>query len=161
MLILQYKFEKCTEKELELIPVYNDWLCDTIFSKIDTKVNRRKIDLRLNYVLEKVNWIDWKKDKYNLTTSEIIEAIYRSIIWQRKKNNIYNIIIDTNICIPHSYTSIEKYIRFLNYGDTKQKGTGIFELLINDFSSKSLNSMWQILLYRYHVGVTNSNIITK
>ena len=99
MLILQYQFTEFTTEEYEEIPIFNTWLCDAIFSKINTKVNRRKIELRLNYLLDTVDWIDWKKSKYDITVSELMNAIRQSIVWQKKRKNIYNIIIDTLIYI--------------------------------------------------------------
>lgn len=161
MLILQYQFTEFTTEEYEEIPIFNTWLCDAIFSKINTKVNRRKIELRLNYLLDTVDWIDWKKSKYDITVSELMNAIRQSIIWQKKRKNIYNIIIDTNILIPHSYTSIEKFIKFLEYGDIKHKATGIISTLENDFNHTELLSMWQMLLYKDGLGITNSKIIAR
>ena len=161
MLILQYQFTEFTSNEYKEIPLFNNMLCDVIFSKINTKVNRRKIELRLDYLLNKVDWIDWKKSKYEITVSELMSAIHRSIIWQKKRKNIFNIIIDTNVLIPHSYTSIEKFIKFLEYGNNKFKATGIISTLENQFNHTELMSLWQLLLYKDGLGITNSKIIAR
>ena len=161
MLILQYQFTEFTSGEYKEIPVFNNMLCDVIFSKINTKVNRRKIELRLDYLLNKVDWIDWKKSKYEITVSELMSAIQRSIIWQKKRKNIFNIIIDTNVLIPHSYTPIEKFIKFLEYGNNKFKATGIISTLENQFNHTELMSLWQLLLYKDGLGITNSKIIAR
>lgn len=144
-----------------MIPSFNNWLCDVIFSKLNTKINRKKISLRLNYILDSVDWVTWKKDKYNLTVSEIVNAIYSSLMCEEYKNNLYQLRINTNVLIPHSVTSIDRLIRFINYGDNKQRATGIFSNLEHEFNHKELNNLWQLYLLKSGLGMTDSTIIAR
>ena len=161
MMLLQFQFTNTTQEEREVIPDFCEWLCDILFSKINTKINRKKISLRLNYILEQVNWINWGKNKYSLSTSDIIDAIYESITYKQYKDNIWKIFIDTNILIPYSYTSIDRLIRFINYGDNKQRGTGIFPGLEQDYNFKQLNGLWEIYCMKNLNSSTDVKIITR
>ena len=76
MLIRQFQFTNITEEELEIISDFCEWLCQQMYSYIDNKINRRKIQLRLNYI-HQVPWIEWKKNKY-IGVSEIMDAINKS-----------------------------------------------------------------------------------
>lgn len=161
MMILQYQFIEITPEERLEIPEFNAWLCDVIYSRLNTKINRKKIGLRLNYILENVPWVTWKKDKYNLTISELMGAIHDSLICEEYKNNLYQLRIDTNILIPHSVTSVDRLIRFINYGDNKQRATGMFSNLEHEFNHKELNNLWQLYLLKNGVGMTDSTIIAR
>ena len=48
MILFQFQFSQVEdEKEYDLIPDFCKWLCDQIYTRIDTKINRRKIQLRI------------------------------------------------------------------------------------------------------------------
>ena len=161
MMLLQFQFTNTTEDERNLIPSFCNWLCRIIYTKIDTKINRKKVSLRLNYILDKVDWINWDKNKYSLSTTEIFNAISNSFTYEQYKNNLWKINIDSNVLIPHSYTSIDRLIRFLNYGDNKQRGTGMFSNMEQEFNHIFLNNMWSIYCVKYLGRMTESKIIAR
>lgn len=142
MNILQFQVTNTTEKELDIVDDFCYWLCDQIFEYINTKINRKKIQLRLNYLYQ-VPWIEWSNKKY-IDTQSIMSAIYNSLMCEEHKNNTFVIKIDMNVTIPNTYTSIDRLIRFINYGDNKCKPTGIFTNLQHDFKHNRLNTLWKI-----------------
>lgn len=161
MVLLQFKFINLTDDEQQLISAFNTWLCDVVFNKIYTKINRKKVSLRLNYILNDVRWIQWQNNKYNITTKDIFMTIYNSLCCVRGRNNLYKLQINGNVLIPYSMTSIDRLVRFINYGDTKFRATGIFTRLENEFNHKMLNSMWQLFLLKNGINGTNSKIIAR
>ena len=76
MLILQFQFTNVRDDELNIIPEFVEWISDQIFQYINTSINRKKIQLRINYLYQ-VKWIDWINTKY-IDTQSIMEAIYDS-----------------------------------------------------------------------------------
>ena len=161
MMIIQFQFTNTTDDEQELIPYFCDWLCSILYSNIDTKINRRKIDLRLDYIIEKAQWVNWGADKYNLTVSEIMYAIHNSITYKQYRNNNWKIIINPNILIPHSTTSIDRLVRFLNYGDNFQRATGIFTNLEREYNHNRLNTLWNMFVLKNLGGMSNAKIISR
>lgn len=162
MNILQYQFTNIDENDEELIPEFNDFLIDRVFESINTKVNRRKISLRLNYLLDKVSWINWDNNKkYNTGVQDIIDAIQDSLVAVPYKNNLWKIQINSNITIPNSFTSIDRFVRFLNYGDTNNKATGIFSNLENKFNHQKLNNLWKYYYMQECGGLTDVLIISS
>ena len=160
MMLLQMQFTKIIEQERNFIPDFCNWLGVVIFSEINNKINRKKISLRMKYILEKVNWVNWNSDKYSLTTTDILNAIRNAIDYEEYKNNTWKIIINPNIFIPYSNTSIDRLVRFLNYGDYKQRGTGMFNLE-KQYDHKKLNQLWQLFLTKNLGCMTTSKIISK
>lgn len=161
MLLLQFQITNITEDERRLIPDFCEWLCTQLYSTIDTKINRRKIQLRMKYLMS-VSWIQWNKSKkYETAVLDIMQAIYESFTYVPKKDNIYEIKIDDNILIPNSYTSISRLIRFLNYGDINNKATGIFTKLEQNFDFNKLNSMWRMFMLHELNIISAVKIITK
>lgn len=161
MVIIQFQFTNTTDEEQELIPDFCNWLCSILYSKIDTKINRKKIYLRLDYLLNQANWINWGKDKDNITVSEIMTAIYDSMTYQQHRDNNWKICINTNVLIPHSFTSIDRLIRFLNYGDNFQRATGIFTNLEHEYNYNKLNILWNMYTLRQLGGMSNAKIISR
>lgn len=161
MVIIQFQFTNTTDEEQELIPDFCNWLCSILYSKIDTKINRKKIYLRLDYLLNQANWINWGKDKDNITTSEIMTAIYDSMTYQQHKDNNWKICINTSVLIPHSFTSIDRLIRFINYGDNFQRATGIFTNLEREYNHNKLNTLWNIFTLKQLSGMSNAKIISR
>lgn len=160
MMLVQMQFTDITEPERDLIPDFCEWLCSVIFSDVNNKINRKKISLRMKYILESVDWVNWNSDKYSLTTMDILNSIKDAITFNEYKNNIWKIEINPNIIIPYSNTSIDRLVRFLNFGDSKQRGTGMFSLE-KKYDYKKLNSLWQIFLIRNLGTMTTSKIITR
>lgn len=143
MMILQFQFANLQENEKKIVPDFCEFLKDLMLAKLNTKINRKKISLRLKYIEEDVNWINWNSSKkYDTNVSNIINSIINSIIAIPYKNNIWKLEIDSNVLIPNSCTSIDKLIRFLNYGDNKFKATGIFTNLEHEYRHQRLNAIW-------------------
>ena len=102
MMILQFQMLNTTDEEQDLVKDFCYWLCNVVYNKIDTKINRRKISLRINYILEQVTWVKWNSDKYNLSVSAIMRAIRDSIDIEQQRNNMWKIQINPNVLIPYS-----------------------------------------------------------
>lgn len=161
MMILQFQILNTTDEEQDQVKEFCYWLCSVLYSKIDTKINRRKISLRINYILEQVTWVKWNSDKYNLSVSAIMRAIRDSIDIEQQRDNMWKIQINPNILIPYSNTSIDRLIRFINYGDNKQRATGMFTNLEREFNHKELNSMWQLFILRNLGSMSQAKIISR
>ena len=112
MLIKQIQFTETTEEENELIPDFLNWVCKQMYSSINTKINRKKIQLRIKYLYE-VQWINWTGSEYT-DVQTLMETIYKSFYVEEYKNNIWKISIDNNILIPNTTTSISRFVRFYN-----------------------------------------------
>lgn len=160
MLLMQFQFDNIDEsKEFELMDDFNKWLCEQLYTTINTNINRRKLSLRMNHLYE-VSWINWDKNhKYNTGVSNIMHSIHEAITYTRHKNNLWIISIDANIRIPNSYTSIDRLIRFLNYGDNKYKATGIFTKLAQTYNFTKLNGMWKLFVLNRLGYVTTTRIV--
>lgn len=161
MVILQFQFTNTTDEEQDLVPKFCNWLSQVIYSNIDTKINRKKISLRLNYILDKAQWVNWEKDKYNLSVSDIMQKINTSIYCEQYRKNIWKIRINPNINIPHSTTSIDRLIRFINYGDNYMRGTGMFSNLEHKYNHTELMSMWQMFCMKNLGIMSYAKIITR
>lgn len=160
MMLVQMQFVDISETERDLIPHFCEWLCNIIFSNINNKINRKKVSLRLKYILDEVNWIHWNSDKYSLSVAEIFEAIAKSIDFESYQNNTWKIIINPNVLIPYSNTSIERLVRFINFGDMKQRATGMFNVE-HKYNHKELNVLWKIYISRNMGVLTTSKIISR
>ncbi len=161
MMIIQFQFTNTTDDEQELIPYFCDWLSSVLYSNIDTKINRKKISLRLDYIINKAQWINWNSDKYNITVSEIMSAIRDSITYEQYRNNTWKMIINPNILIPRSNTSIDRLVRFLNFGDNVQRATGIFTNLEREYNHSKLNILWNMYVLKHLGGMSNAKIISR
>ena len=102
-----------------------------------------------------------KSDKYNLSVSAIMRAIRDSIDIEQQRDNMWKIQINPNVLIPYSNTSIDRLIRFINYGDNKQRATGMFTNLEREFNHKELNSMWQLFILRNLGSMSQAKIISR
>lgn len=144
MMLLQFQFTQFgSEKEYEIIPDFCEWLGNQMFEYINTKINRKKIELRINY-LYKVPWIKWATKSSYIDVEMIMKAIYQSITFEEYRNNLWKINIDENVLIPNTYTSISRLVRFINYGDNKTRATGMFTNLVHKFNHITLNNLWRI-----------------
>lgn len=159
MMIFQYRIENTTEDELEEFKDFSDWLCSQLRIYIDTKTNRKKIYIRLKH-LYSVDWITWKNKKEVIGVEDIMCAIKDSFIARPYINCTYKIEIDTQNLIPNTITSIDRLIRFLEYGDTKVKGTDMFTGLKKHYDHKTLNTLWRFYVLQHLGYLTQSKIIT-
>jgi len=156
MNILQFKFEKLTDEEYEIIPTFCRMIRDMIFTDIDKYNNRLKIKKRIPYLYQ-VSWIKWKKQY--ITERDILDTIYNSLSFTEYRDNVYKIDIDTSVKIPNTRTSIDRLIRFLDYGDLKYKGIGILSTIEHKYNYKLLNDFWKMCVIE-NIGYTpNSKII--
>lgn len=158
MLIRQFQFTNITAEELEVIPDFCEFLCQQMFERIDTKINRRKIQLRINY-LYKVPWIEWKRNEV-IGVTDIMKGIFDSFSYDEYKNNTWKIFTNSNVCIPNTYTLMDRLIRFLDFGDMKFPATGIFSTLKKHYDAKKLNSIWQIFVTNRLGMMSDVEIIT-
>ena len=160
MLLLQFQFvDIATDKERELFNDFGMWLCEMFYAQINTKINRRKISLRMNY-LQDVSWIAWHKNKmYDTGVNDIMRAIKQSIVCTPHRNNVWTIHIDSNVLIPNSNTSIDRVIRFLNYGDMKYKATGMFTAITTFYRHDKLNGLWKLFVSQQLGYITTTTII--
>lgn len=158
MLINQFQFTNITDEELKLIPDFCEFLCQHMFAKLDNKINRRKIQLRLNY-LSTVPWIQWIKDPI-IGTSEILKAIEKSFNYEEGNYNIWKIKTNSKIYIPNSVTPIDRLIRFLDFGDLKCHGTGMFTKLKEEYSASKLTTLWQLYIMNNLGYISHVKIIT-
>ena len=161
MMILQFQFTNLEENEKEIIPDFCEFLKSLMLAKLNTKINRKKISLRLKYLEEEVSWINWNgSKKYDTTTSDLIDTIIKSIRAVPYKNNLWKIEVDGNILIPNSYTSIDRLVRFLNYGDIKCRATGMFTNLEHEYRHQKLSAMWNYYVMKELGYSPSSRIIT-
>ena len=159
MLIKQIQFTNCTEEELELIPDFMEWLIDSIYSYMNNKINRRKIQLRLKY-LSTVPWIHWTDENYT-DVQTIMENIYESFTYEEQQYGKWVLTTNSNIILPHTSTSIDRIIRFLEYGDIKFNATGMFNKIKNEYKFHKVNNLWRMfLLSKYQIGITESKLLT-
>lgn len=162
MLILQFQCTEFCEKELQLVPEFCEFLIQNISSKLGNKIIRKKIDLRLKYIQEKVDWIQWDKSKkYETTASDLIRAVVDSLVAVPYKDNVWKIETDLNTLIPNSYTPVERFIRFLNYGDNTVKATGIFTKLENEFDHNRIMKLWRFYYFSKYGEMPQMTIIAK
>ena len=154
MMLIQFQFMDIDEDDLEAIK--------QIINTIDTKINRLKINARLSYIINKVSWINWNgSNRYNTTADDLMNAIKDSIIATEYKNNLWKIEIDSTKLIPNSSTSIDRFIRFLNYGDSYTRATGIFTKLEKDFNHIKLMSLWKYFAFQKFGEISSVQIISK
>ena len=159
MLIKQIQFTNCTEEELELIPDFLEWLIDNIYSNLNTKINRKKIQLRLKY-LSTVSWIHWTSENYT-DTQTIMECIYDSFSYEEEQEGKWVLTTNSNVILPHTSTSIDRIIRFLEYGDIKFNATGMLNKIKNEYKFHKINNLWRMfLLTKYQIGITDSKLLT-
>ena len=162
MLILQYQFTNIDDSDSSLMEDFGEFVIQRILETINTKINRKKISIRLKYMIEDAKWINWYgSKKYDTTVQDLMQAVADSFKVVPYKYNLWKIEIDPNVLIPNSSTSIDRFIRFLNYGDTKNKATGIFTKLENNFNHNKLKTLWQFYNFSQLGGLSTAEIIAK
>lgn len=143
MLLFQFQFSQVeNEKEYEIIPNFCKWLCEQVYARIDTAVNRRKIQLRISY-LYTVPWIKWLKPVY-IDTEMIMESIHKSLTYKQYRGNVWKIETNTTMLIPNTKTNFDRLIRFINFGDAQITATGIFTLIQEHYTFYELQNLWYI-----------------
>lgn len=115
MKLIKYGIEYGNTEESKQLIDFGYYICDLIYSEINTKLIRKKIQLRIPY-LYTVNWIQWKR-KY-IDVDDIMKTIYESLEVKPERYN-YVIYINEETTIPNSITKADKLIRFLDAGDMK------------------------------------------
>lgn len=115
MKLIKYGIEYGNTEESKELLNFGYYICDLIYSEINTKLVRKKIQLRIPY-LYTVNWIQWKR-KY-IDVDDIMKTIYESLEVKPERYN-YVIYINEETTIPNSITKADKLIRFLDAGDMK------------------------------------------
>lgn len=113
MKLIKYGIEYGNTEESKELLNFGYYICDLIYSEINTKLIRKKIQLRIPY-LYTVNWIQWKR-KY-IDVDDIMKTIYESLEVKPERYN-YVIYINEETTIPNSVTKADKLIRFLDAGD--------------------------------------------
>ena len=152
-MLVRMQFQDLTDGEHKLIKEFLKWLCDKIFIYISWEANKKRIQIRLEYI-KKAKWIQWADTK-NITVDEILLAIRKSLIIRRRKLTWY-IEFDSRVRIPHSITPITKLIRFIDHGDGIVAGTGMIQFIRRQFNAIQLNKWWigyiMLKLQRYSKG---------
>lgn len=115
MKLIKYGIEYGNTEESKELLNFGYYICDLIYSEINTKLIRKKIQLRIPY-LYTANWIQWKR-KY-IDVDDIMKTIYESLEVKPERYN-YVIYINEETTIPNSITKADKLIRFLDAGDMK------------------------------------------
>ena len=115
MKLIKYGIEYGNTEESKELLNFGYYICDLIYSEINTKLVKKKIQLRIPY-LYTVNWIQWKR-KY-IDVDDIMKTIYESLEVKPERYN-YVIYINEETTIPNSITKADKLIRFLDAGDMK------------------------------------------
>ncbi|WP_304393361.1 hypothetical protein [uncultured Clostridium sp.] len=138
-MIVRMQFQDLTEEEHSMIRGFLEWLCDKIFIFMNREANRKRIQIRLDYI-KKVKWIQWVDSK-DITVNEILSAIRKSLKIRKKKLTWY-IEIDNRVMIPHTITPISKLIRFIDHGDGIVAGTGMIQFIKRQFNAIQLNKWW-------------------
>lgn len=161
MILLQFQFIDVQEDEMQLVPEFCKYLKHMLLVKLNTKINRRKLSLRLQYIENEVDWINWiKNKKYNTSVQDIVDAITQAIVATEYKDNIWKIEVNQNVLIPNTYTSIDKLIRFINFGDNVCKGTGMFTNLEHEYRHQQLNAIWNFFVIKELGHNATTRIIT-
>ena len=155
MLITQFMLEGLDDKEAEQVISFIGTLRDIYCAEFCGNIMKLKISMRIKYLYE-VPWIKWKTK--NITPNMIVDTIYRAIRI-RKQDLVYMVYIDKNVLIPNTYTSIDRLMRFLDYGDLNYKGLGIFTKLEHKYNYSKLNALWVHHIYKHLGYLTTSKII--
>lgn len=161
MMITQFQFTETFEEDdaVEVIPDFCKWLCDILYSYVDTKLNRRKIQLRIKY-LYTVPWIKWDKSKYT-DTQTILETFRKSLIVEQYRKNIWRIRTDTTTLLPNTSTSVDRVTRFIEYGDSNIHGTGIITKASYKIIGINLQTLWRTYCLQELGYLSDIQIITS
>ena len=158
MILFQFQFSQVEdEKEYEIIPSFCNWLCEQIYARIDTPINRRKIQLRIKY-LYTVPWIKWTKHKY-IDTETIMNTIHKCLMFKQYRGNVWRITTNTTALIPNTKTCFDRLLRFINFGDSQTRATGILTLIQQYYTFHELQSLWSMYCMKELGYLTTTRII--
>lgn len=161
-MITQFQFTNTVNEDdsIELIPDFCKWLCDILYSYIDTKLNRRKIQLRIKHLYE-VPWIRWSKKPSYTDTQTILETFRKSLIVEQYRKNIWRLRTDTTTELPNTFSSVDRVVRFIEYGDSQIPGTGIITKASQNIIGINLQTLWKTYCLQELGYVSDIQIITK
>lgn len=145
MIILKFEYTDQSDIELEHMNLFCDWLCDLIYANINTPINKKKISLRIDYLMT-AKWISWNKNAV-ITATDIISLIRKSMI-HTIKEDVVEIKIDGTTQIPNSNTLLERLLRFLEYGDINTRPTNMFHIAVQELTPNRLFYLWNVFINR-------------
>lgn len=156
-MLVRMRFENLDEQELQYIKGFLNWICEKIFIYLNRVANRKRIEARLEYI-KKVKWISWVGSQ-DITTDMLMNAI-QQCFKIRKRKEIWEIYFDDRVMIPNTRTPITKFLRFIDNGDNKVKGTGMIQFIRRRFNHVQLNKWWQTYIFLKTCTLTNGKIIS-
>lgn len=156
-MLVRMRFENLDEPELKYIKGFLNWLCEKIFIYLNREANRKRIEARLEY-MKKVRWINWIGSK-DITVDMLMKSV-QQCFKIRKRKEIWEIYFDDRIMIPNTNTPITKFLRFIDSGDNKVKGTGMIQFIRRRFNHVQLNKWWQTYIFMKTCTLTHGKIIS-
>lgn len=158
-MIIKFQIINTTRKEKQIMPQFCRFLIDKIYEELNTPLNRRKIQLRINYMY-KTKWITWSSKKYT-DVQTIMDNIYKSFKYNKLRNNVWVIDIDNVMVLKGTLTPISRIVRFINSGDININGTGMFSKIENKYRSTELVVLWNLFTLDNLQEISEAKIITK
>lgn len=160
MILFQFQISNTeSEDELDIIPNFCNWLCEQIYIGLNNKRNIKRLQIRKEYLLN-VSWINWTHKKV-LNVDDIMELIHNSLIYEQYRKGIWHIKINNDILIPNTSTSIDRLVRFLEYGDMNVKATGMFTEVRRHYNQDRLNSLWKLYTAQNLGYISDATIISN
>lgn len=156
-MLVRMRFENLTDDEYKMIRGFLNWLCEKIFIYLNRDANRKRIEVRLEYI-KKARWVDWVGSK-DITVDDLMVAI-RQCFKVRKKRLIWEIIFDNRVMIPNTRTPITKFLRFMDNGDNLVRGTGMIQFIRRKFTHLQLNKWWKAYIMLKTSTTTDGKIIS-
>ena len=157
MFLMQFQITNIDPKENEIAEDFCEWLCDQIYTFIHNKRIIRKLKLRLDYCTHN-KIINCYRD---ISINDILKDLYNSMGYRMLDHNVWQIYIDKNYRIKNSHDSIDKFIRFVSYGDQNLKGMSLFTRFEDIFSHNRLSRLWQIYSVNRLGHMSNIKMITN
>ena len=157
MFLLQFQITNIDPKENEIAEDFCEWLCDQIFTFINNKRIIRKLKLRWDYCINN-KIINTSKET---TISDVMEDIYNAMGYNGLNYNIWQIYIDKNYRLKNSLNTVDKFLRFVSYGDQNIKGISLFTRFEDIFSYNRLSRLWQIYSVNRLGHMSNIKMITN
>ena len=74
--------------------------------------------------------------------SDIMNSIYESLITVEHKDKIFIIQTDINMKIPNTNTSMDRLIRFFEFGDRNIRPMNMLSKISHQFNYMKLNSLY-------------------
>lgn len=156
-MLVRMQFENLTDDERDRIRDFLNWLCEKIFIYMNRDANKRRIDVRLNYI-KRARWIEWISSK-DITTDMIMASI-KKCFKIRKRKETWEIYFDNRVLIPNTRTPITKFLKFIDNGDNIVKGTGMIQFIRRKFNHVQLNKWWKAYIMLKTSSITKGKIIS-